>query len=1144
MVPATPDPLLSYAQNYEDVRLYKALHSLGPRTYIDVGAAHPVRDSVTRLLHDRGWTGLNIEPGPLFDELAANRLRDVNIRAVVSRRPGTARFAVASPNPELSALAEVFTMADAVESVEVVEADARRLEEILDEQWTLGDIGVLKIDVEGAESEVIESNDWARFRPWVVVVEAIAPGTHEPTHASWEPALAATGYRFAHFDGVNRFYARDDHPELVEMLAAPVSAADYVIRHDVASARERVRVLEGAVEMLQMAQHEAGLAVADFRRSVAEREAQTLGRLASLDADAKEARISAATMASAVGERDARLADLGRHVSALTSEVTALKLSRVVRVGFAVHRVFAPTRPVLAVVAPLVRRIRRRRLSTAARMRRAYATHTSTGRILETVRSGRPRNVVVESGLAVSSLHAVLRDRRSDGARLLSSDEASLIESTLLAQRECDTLDVRPGDELLELAVTLARSSTCRAKDAGPMDVRNLVLVDGRALQSEARTGTGRHSRAVLREIIGQLPEGTAVAFLPCHAMEPIGPDDTSLATETWDPMKLNRVALYVQLAPFINASDDGDLEILLDPTIRKVSIFLDDIQGMNPRYFLTNEWEFWFYQLGVERLRFAHSILALSETSAAELRAILANRADAPEIIVSGAVNGLSEPGALPANVAALGDFIVTVGNPIVHKNLAAAVAGLSRMCGRPGGPGMVVMSSSNPAMIASILDLALELGVPPAKVIVTGSIPDDQVAAILREAAVVVIPSYHEGFSLPVLEALDSGTPLALSRIDAHRELMGDGDWMFDPADPVDLARAVAGVLASPETILAEQRDALASRYDSRRLSEAVARAIGPALPRDTDPELVSANDAVLDRVCKPEPADRSMLSLCKVCEVEDFADHRLRLVMRDVFAHEVVRFGDDFPTGREYRKYWEIAMAVLAFKQTGLLHRDATILGVGAGNEATCFWLTRHAGRVIATDLYESPGWQESASTSMMTNPEWHWPFPWEPDRLDVRHMDALDLDLPDCSVDGIFSSSSVEHFGSHAAVARSLDEAHRVLRPGGILSVSTEFRLSGPPPGIPGALMFDRADIESLFVGNRRWEMIDPFDHLVSRRTIETASPFTDQLRDQLRVIDRYGGLFTHITEYARYPHVALHIGTRMFTSMHIALRKIP
>ena len=54
--------MVSYSQNYEDVILQRALRNVSRGFYIDVGAAHPVHDSVTCHFYKSGWSGINIDP--------------------------------------------------------------------------------------------------------------------------------------------------------------------------------------------------------------------------------------------------------------------------------------------------------------------------------------------------------------------------------------------------------------------------------------------------------------------------------------------------------------------------------------------------------------------------------------------------------------------------------------------------------------------------------------------------------------------------------------------------------------------------------------------------------------------------------------------------------------------------------------------------------------------------------------------------------------------------------------------------------------------------------------------------------------------------------------------------------------------------
>src|SRR5664280_2104755 len=81
-------PMVSYAQNREDVVLDRALHA-STGFYVDVGAASPTVASVTRHFYELGWSGINIEPLPEYvAELRLERPRDQTIQAVAGASPG------------------------------------------------------------------------------------------------------------------------------------------------------------------------------------------------------------------------------------------------------------------------------------------------------------------------------------------------------------------------------------------------------------------------------------------------------------------------------------------------------------------------------------------------------------------------------------------------------------------------------------------------------------------------------------------------------------------------------------------------------------------------------------------------------------------------------------------------------------------------------------------------------------------------------------------------------------------------------------------------------------------------------------------------------------------------------------------------
>lgn len=224
-------PLLtSFAQNGEDVRLWRVLGDRPDGFYVDVGAGHPTAGSVTRLFYDKGWTGINIEPGPDIQELREARPRDTNLELAIAADGGTATMSISAPDPGLSSLrpAPSDALPDGFSWITTVVRTAR-LEDVTAEHADGREIDFLKVDVEGLERDVLESFDPLAIRPKVVLVEAVSPLTHQPTHDEWEPLLLEADYVFAAFDGVNRFYVPVEHDELVPALSYPISALDHYV---------------------------------------------------------------------------------------------------------------------------------------------------------------------------------------------------------------------------------------------------------------------------------------------------------------------------------------------------------------------------------------------------------------------------------------------------------------------------------------------------------------------------------------------------------------------------------------------------------------------------------------------------------------------------------------------------------------------------------------------------------------------------------------------------------------------------------------------------------------------------------------------------------------------------------------------------
>jgi FkbM family methyltransferase len=228
--------MISYAQNGEDVVLARAFGDLRVGCYVDVGAHDPVHLSVTKHFYDVGWRGINVEASPrMHARLLEGRPHDINLCVGASSKPGTLRFyegvgddvglsTFASADVErLRAAGHVFRERD---------VPVERLGTLLDRHLGGRAIDFLTIDVEGHEADVIEGAELGRFRPRVLVIEATRPRSVTPTHEAFEPTVLAAGYEFTLFDGLNRFYVREeDAAELGPALRVPANVHDDYVPH-------------------------------------------------------------------------------------------------------------------------------------------------------------------------------------------------------------------------------------------------------------------------------------------------------------------------------------------------------------------------------------------------------------------------------------------------------------------------------------------------------------------------------------------------------------------------------------------------------------------------------------------------------------------------------------------------------------------------------------------------------------------------------------------------------------------------------------------------------------------------------------------------------------------------------------------------
>ncbi len=247
------DNFISYASNFEDVMLWRALKSASPGFYVDIGAHHPTIDSVTKAFYDRGWRGINVEPTRhLWELLVKERPRDINICAAAAATHGNVEFHdVVGTGLSTTDAETAERHRQAGYDVQTYQVPMLALSDIY-EAHQITDVHFLKIDVEGSEEQVLLGAAFDRVRPWIVVVEATEPNTQIPTHERWEHILTKENFLPVYFDGVNRYYIDRNRQHLAEHFRAPPNVFDNFIQYRYWDAQlkceQHARALEKAIQ--------------------------------------------------------------------------------------------------------------------------------------------------------------------------------------------------------------------------------------------------------------------------------------------------------------------------------------------------------------------------------------------------------------------------------------------------------------------------------------------------------------------------------------------------------------------------------------------------------------------------------------------------------------------------------------------------------------------------------------------------------------------------------------------------------------------------------------------------------------------------------------------------------------------------------
>ncbi|MCG3120088.1 MAG: D-inositol-3-phosphate glycosyltransferase [bacterium] len=363
------------------------------------------------------------------------------------------------------------------------------------------------------------------------------------------------------------------------------------------------------------------------------------------------------------------------------------------------------------------------------------------------------------------------------------------------------------------------------------------IAVNGKALGAVEKTGVARVALSLIRHLALLrhdfrfdifMPRGHVEFNLPANVNIQHGSlkfSDNSFTRSFWEqtilPWQIRRGKQYDILLNLTNSAP-----VLLSPGVPQI-LLVHDVGFRNTQWF-SNFFSAYLTWVVEAAARQKIRLVTVSQTSAQQLAAMLPH-AEAATVVP----NDADEPPAALAPKKLDYRYGIFLGSLNPRKNISGAILGFQKFSAVPRREEVRLHVIGGESSIFAALPAALRAC---RHVVFQGFVTDAEKWALLQGAEFLLLPSFLEGFGLPVLEAFKVGTPVVASNIPVFRELFEDAVEYVDPHSPEDIGRGICEVIDNREKRagLINRGYTIAKRYSWKIAAEKYVKILEETLRR----------------------------------------------------------------------------------------------------------------------------------------------------------------------------------------------------------------------------------------------------------------------------------------------------------------------